>query len=154
MFKVGQTVVHLAYGIGTIKSIETRQFGDKKSEFYIMEIPDYDAPKKVFVPLDSAEQRLRLVVSQAEAEEVLNYIAKAKPSIQASTWNRRYREYMELIATGSLMDLAMVYLDLREIQKEKDLSFGERKMLQVVKDRIETELKTGLNKKVDLACIQ
>ncbi len=49
--------------------------------------------------------------------------------IDTTTWNRRYREYMEKIKTGSVFEIAEVMRDLYVLKKTKTLSFGERKML-------------------------
>lgn len=45
------------------------------------------------------------------------------------TWNRRYREYQEKIKSNNLSEIAEVYAKLKLIKERKDLSFGERKML-------------------------
>ena len=56
------------------------------------------------------------------------------------TWNRRYREYMEKIKTGSLYEIAEVLRDLYLLKHEKELSFGERKMLDTAKSLIVKEI--------------
>ncbi len=56
------------------------------------------------------------------------------------TWNRRYREYMDKIKTGSIFDLATVLRDLYILQMDKPLSFGERKMLDTAKSLLVKEL--------------
>jgi CarD family transcriptional regulator len=56
------------------------------------------------------------------------------------TWNRRYREYMEKIKTGSVYEIAEVLRDLYRLKTDKDLSFGERKMLDTAKSLLIKEL--------------
>jgi CarD family transcriptional regulator len=56
------------------------------------------------------------------------------------TWNRRYRGFMEKIRTGSLYDLAEVFRDLSRLKNEKQLSFGERRMLETARTLIVKEL--------------
>jgi CarD family transcriptional regulator len=131
-FKIGQTVVHRSYGVGIVRGVKEREFGiDKVSRYYIVEINDGGAPKKVFVPVQDADTKLRECVSRETAMKVLAYMAlgEADSSIDRQTCNRRYREYMELIHTGELMNIAKVYVSLRALQADKDLSFGERKLL-------------------------
>ena len=61
------------------------------------------------------------------------------------TWNRRYREYMEKIKTGSVYDVAEVLRDLYLLRVEKELSFGERKMLDTAKGLLLKELSIAKN---------
>ena len=56
------------------------------------------------------------------------------------TWNRRYREYMEKIKTGSLFDVAEVFRDLFRLKLTKDLSFGERKLYDTAQVLLVKEL--------------
>ena len=46
-------------------------------------------------------------------------------TVDGQTWNRRYREYMEKIKTGSVFEIAEVLRDLSLLKNGKDLSFGE-----------------------------
>ena len=56
------------------------------------------------------------------------------------TWNRRSREYMEKIKTGSVFEIAEVMRDLSVLRQTKDLSFGERKMLETARGLLIKEL--------------
>ena len=56
------------------------------------------------------------------------------------TWNRRYREYMDKIKSGSVYEIAEVLRDLSLLKFEKELSFGERKMLDTAKSLLVKEL--------------
>lgn len=142
-FNVGDTVVHLSHGLGTVVGIEKREFtANKVQEFYILNIDDVGAPKKVFVLVEQAEARLRAVVTRGEAERVVKYIQSGKDelSIVGDTWNRRYRDYMERIHTGNLYEIAQVYVSVTALGENKGLSFGERKLLELAKERLGKEL--------------
>ena len=60
--------------------------------------------------------------------------------VDNQTWNRRYREYMEKIKTGSIYEIAGVLRDLVSLRVDKELSFGERKMLTMVRALLMDEL--------------
>lgn len=145
-FKVGDNAVHLSHGLGVIKSIEKREFSGKVQEFYILEVQDNGAPKKVFIPLEVASTRLRHLVTRAEAEKILAYIVSGKDVYNYSangsdsTWNRRYRDYMERIHSGNLKDIAEVYVSIKRLREAADLSFGERKLLEQAETLISKEL--------------
>ena len=78
----------------------------------------------------------------ASANEVdLFYVELNKKIIPSrETWNRRYREYMSKIKTGSLLSYAQIINELRTLKKTKTLSFGERKMLESTSEVISQEL--------------
>ena len=61
-------------------------------------------------------------------------------AVEGQTWNRRYREYMEKIKTGSVFEIAEVLRDLYLLKGDKDLSFGERKMLDTARALLIKEL--------------
>ena len=76
------------------------------------------------------------------------YIMKVRTDgVPAQTWNRRYREYMDKIKTGSLYDVAEVFRDLSLLKLTKDLSFGERKLFDTAQVLLVRELSTA--KKTD-----
>ena len=65
--------------------------------------------------------------------------------MDATTWNRRYREYMEKIKTGSVFEIAEVLRDRYRLRAEKELSFGERKMLDTARSLLLKELSLAKN---------
>ena len=56
------------------------------------------------------------------------------------TWNRRYRGFMDKIKTGSIYDVAEVLRDLYRLKTDKQLSFGERRMLDTARSLIVKEI--------------
>lgn len=146
-FKVGDNAVHLSHGVGVVKGIEERTFSSGgKQRFYILEIHDSGAPKKVFVPIDGTGNRLRPIIKKKEVEEVYKILRKKKPNeVDHQTWNRRYREYMEKIHTGQVQEIAEVLRALFLLKHDKDLSFGERKLLDQAKSLLVKELSLAQN---------
>jgi CarD family transcriptional regulator len=71
--------------------------------------------------------------------------SKKVNSIDSQTWNRRYRDYMDKIKTGSLYDVAEVFRDLYLLKLTKDLSFGERKLFDTAQTLLVKELSTAKN---------
>lgn len=137
MYKVGQNVVHLSHGVGIVKGIEEREFSPNKvAKFYILEIQDNGAPKKVFVPFDGAD-RLRPIIKESDVKKVYKFLESKEISIESDTWNRRYRAYMEKIHSGIIMNIADVFKSLILLES---LSFGERKLLEHAKTLLVKEL--------------
>lgn len=150
-FKVGDKVMHLSHGFGEISSIEKREFpASNFTEFYVITIQDNGAPKRVFVPIENAAQRLRPIMDKKQALKVIELLnSNEVEPIDSQTWSRRYREYMEIIHSGDTKSIVKVYKSLKAISDAKDLSFGERKLMEQAKNLLETEL----NSVVDLTVI-
>ncbi len=139
VFTEGDMAVYPAHGVGVIKSIETQQVAGVDETFYVLEI--IGNSMRIMIPTSSSENvGLRSIVNKKEASEVLNILKDRAIEIDSQTWNRRYREYMEKIKTGSIFEVAAVLRDLFLLSVDKDLSYGERKMLDTAKGLLVKEL--------------
>jgi len=139
MFKLGDLAVYPAHGVGKIESIETKSIGGQKQDFYVMRILDNDM--KIMIPVQNAEAvGLRELLEADEIVKVYEILRTREISVNGGTWNRRYREYMEKIKTGSVFELAEVLRDLTVLKGDKELSFGERKMLDTARSLLLKEL--------------
>ena len=83
---------------------------------------------------------LRGIVANREISKVYKILKEKTVPSDSQTWNRRYREYMEKIRTGSAFEVAEVLRDLLLLRIGKDLSFGERRMLDMAKGLLVKEL--------------
>lgn len=139
MFKVGDLAVYPAHGVGKIEGIEKKDIGGHHQEFYIMRILENDM--KIMIPVGNAVAvGLRQLIDHQEIPRVYEILQTRKISVDGATWNRRYREYMEKIKTGSIYELAEVLRDLCVLREDKDLSFGERKMLDTARNLLVREI--------------
>ncbi len=139
MFDIGDLAVYPAHGVGVIEAIETKKIGGADQTFYIMRILENDM--KIMIPKgNAAHVGLREIISDEDVEQVYSILQDTDVKFTPQTWNRRYREYMEKIKTGSIFDLAAVLRDLYILQTDKPLSFGERKMMDTAKGLLVKEL--------------
>ncbi|MBF0224016.1 MAG: CarD family transcriptional regulator [Desulfobacterales bacterium] len=149
-FKVGGLAVYPAHGVGRIESIETRVINGSKHDFYILKI--LENSMIIMIPKENASSvGLRNLIEEDDIPKVYSVIKEKEIQIDNQTWNRRYREYMEKIKTGSLFDVAGVYRDLFLRRMTKDLSFGERKLFDTAQSLLIREICTA--KKVEADCI-
>lgn len=145
MFKVGDLAVYPAHGVGLIERIESREISDCRQDFFVMRI--LDNGMIIMIPTNNVENvGLREIIEHAEVPKLYSILKKRDVPIDNQTWNRRYREYMDKIKTGSVFEVAEVYRDLLILKVEKDLSFGERKMLDTARNLLVKEI--SLAKKV------
>jgi CarD family transcriptional regulator len=87
-----------------------------------------------------AKVGFRKVISDDDISEVYKILKMRNVKIDQTTWNRRYRDYSEKIKTGSIFEISEVLRDLFLLRHSKDLSFGERKMLDQAKAHIVKEI--------------
>ena len=139
-FKIGDLAVYPAQGVAEIVGIETRRIGALQEIFYTLRI--IDSEKKIMIPVNKVVSvGLRKVITAAEAEGLFELLAgKGDGSDLQETWNRRYRRYLEKIKSGSATEVAEVLRDLSVIKMGKELSFGERKMLDMAKTLLVKEI--------------
>ena len=138
-FRVGDKAVYPAHGVAEITGIERREISGSEQTFYILRI--LENGMRIMVPMKNASAvGLRAVVGKAEIKEVYDILRSKEVSVDGQTWNRRYREYMEKIKTGSVYEIAEVLRDLFLLKVEKELSFGERKMLDTARSLLLKEL--------------
>ncbi len=131
--------VYPAHGVGVIRAIESQKVAGINQTFYILEI--LGNSMRIMIPTASSEHvGLRSIVNKQEALEVIDILKDRAIEIDSQTWNRRYREYMEKIKTGSIFEVAAVLRDLFLLSADKDLSYGERKMLDTAKSLLVKEL--------------
>ena len=144
-FRVGDLAVYPAHGVGRINSIETRIVNGEEHDFYMMKIIENEMT--IMIPTWNVEQvGLRDVIDKKEIPKVYEVMKKREDSTsETQTWNRRYREYMDKLKTGSLYDVAEVYRDLSLLKLTKDLSFGERKLYDTAQTLLVMELSTASN---------
>lgn len=153
-FKVGDHAVYPKHGVGRVIAIETKEIMGSKKAFYTVQI--LDTGMKILVPLDGVENvGLRPIISKDEAAKVIEILKETDVKIDNQTWNRRYREYMEKIKTGSVYEIAEVLRDLFLLKVDKELSFGERQMLESARGLLLRELslvkdKTELSQEDDI----
>lgn len=138
-FKVGDKAVHPAHGVGEVTSIEKKTIAGNDKRFYILKI--VDTGMTVMVPTDGVERLgLREVISKREAKKVLDELKKDEVAVTSQPWNRRYREYTEMLKSGSPISVARVLRDLSRLRVDKELSFGERRLLEQARNLLVAEL--------------
>ncbi len=142
---MGDLAVYPAHGVGRIEAIESKVVNGEEHDFYIMKVLENDMV--IMIPTWNVESvGLRDVISEKEIPQIYEVMQKKREAIvDNQTWNRRYREYMDKIKTGSLYDVAEVFRDLFLLKLSKDLSFGERKLYDTAQILLVKELSTARN---------
>lgn len=149
-FKVRDMAVHPAHGVGEVAAIEDRELGGRKSSVYVLKI--LDTGLKVMVPTEAASRvGLRPVMKKREALQILDILRAPEVAVDLQPWNRRFRAYTEMLKSGLPGEIAKVLRDMYRLKFDKDLSFGERRLLDQARSLLIQEL--ALAKKVDRSSI-
>ncbi len=148
-FKEQDKVVYPAHGVGVIDTIQTRKVGGTDQMFYNIRILETDM--KIMVPVSQAETvGLRRVVDKRMVTKVYEILKDRDVTIDTQTWNRRYREYTQKIKTGSVLEIATVIRDLSVLKTDKELSFGERRMLDTAEGLLVKEISIAKARSEDI----
>lgn len=139
MFRIGDKAVYPGHGVGVIEAIETKQISGKEQSFYMLRIVDNGMT--IMIPEDNVKAaKLREVIRKIDVSKVIQILKDRDVTIDNQTWNRRHREYMEKINTGSIYEIAEVLRNLHLLKAGKELSFGERKIMDTAKNLLVKEL--------------
>jgi CarD family transcriptional regulator len=140
-FQIGEKVVYPNQGVGTIENISTRSFGSDFEKFYLLRF-GYNS-MTVLVPFSNvANIGLRRVTKDREISRVLSYLSNGVCCPNAD-WKVRFKENTEKMQSGDLLRVAEVLKGLLQVQREKPLSFREKKMLDRARHMLVSEVSTA-----------
>ncbi len=140
VFKKGEKVVYPAHGVAVIEDIQVRVISGTERRFYMLKILGAEKTT-IMIPTENVEAvGLRRVIGKDMVEKIYKILKQRRVEADTQTWNRRYREYTEKIKTGSPLEIATVLRDLLVLKGDKELSFGERKMLDTARSLLVKEL--------------
>lgn len=138
MYLIGDKVVHPMHGAGIIEDITQERLAGRRAEYYVFRMPVGGLVLKI--PTENCGNiGVRALSSTDEIESVLQVI----PTLDAemtTNWNHRYRENMERIKSGDLVEVARVIKGLMWRDAQRGLSNGERKMLHTAKQILISEI--------------
>lgn len=147
MFQINQLVVYPSQGVGRVERIESQIIGGVKAEFYIVRILSNNVT--LMVPVKNAVNvGLRPVCSLRTGQTIFESLRDRSEftGYTGQNWNRRYREYSEKLKSGDLADVAYVLKELFLIGRDKELSFGERRLLEQAMNLVSMELAYAVNR--------
>ena len=144
MFEIGDMIAHPMHGAGVIDSIEEKKINGCTRQYYILKMPT--GGMVVMIPMENCDAiGIRPILGYDEAEVLMETIPAIEPDMTLN-WNRRYRENMQKIKSGDLLEVARVVKGLMIRDSEKGLSTGERKMLHSAKQILVSEIALSQDK--------
>ncbi len=143
-FKLHQEVVYPLQGVGQIISIEERPFKKEMLLYYIVYLEVSDMT--VMIPVDEAEGiGIRAIVSRVESEKALKLVSEDYEPV-STDWKLRYQMNLDLLKSGSVMDIATVVRTLYHRSRVKELPILERKLFDSALKLLVDEVSFSLEK--------
>ena len=137
-FQIGDKVVHPMYGAGVLESVVQKKIDGVTREYSIMKLPQRSMV--VMIPTENSEEiGVRPVIDREQADQLLAAIPGIQVEMTAN-WNHRYRENLERLKSGNLLEVAAVVKGLTLRDARRGLSTGERKMLHSARQILISEL--------------
>ncbi|MDH4195890.1 MAG: hypothetical protein OEW05_00625 [Candidatus Aminicenantes bacterium] len=136
--KVGDKVVYPNQGLGVVEDIREQLYNGERFKIFHLRILCNNT--LVLVPTASAQEiGIRRPNSNAAIKEVFSFIRNGEVDIRTN-WKGRYKEHLNLMKSGSLLDLALVLKSLYCLSRVKPLSFREKKMMEKARELIVSEV--------------
>ena len=150
MFKKGAKAVYPAHGVVRIKGIEVKEICGTRKAFYMLHVIENDVT--VMVPTDNAESvGLRPIIRKNQIPKIYGILSGKNKAFNSSngyqSWNKRYREYAEKLKSGNIVEVARVLRNINLLQNEKELSFGERRIMDSARSLLVKEI--SISKSID-----
>ncbi len=151
-FQIGEKVVYSNQGIGTIENISARSFGTQFERFYLLRLAC--GSMTMMVPFSHVDEiGLRKITTNGAWSRVLGFLSSGQCPC-CRDWKNRFKENSEKMRAGGPLEIAEVLKSLLLVQRQKPLSFREKKMLDRARQMLILELAAARHlEQEDAACI-
>ena len=137
-FKVGESVVYPAHGVGIITAIETEEVAGYSLELFVVEF--LKDKMRLKVPVAKAKGvGMRKLADEDFVEQGLK-VLRGRARVKKTMWSRRAQEYEAKINSGDLIYIAEVVRDLYRAETQPEQSYSERQLYEAATDRMSREL--------------
>lgn len=135
-FSMGDYVFVAGHGVGQVLESEVKT---DHSLYYTVKLITTGA--KIQVPCRTDKCLIRPLIGRNQVDEIYSFLSERENiKFNRQTWNRRYRDYMAKINTGSLREIAEVLREMLLLKIAKKLSFSEKRVLDLCKEMLVKEL--------------
>jgi CarD family transcriptional regulator len=137
-FKINESIVYPAHGVGRIVGIEEQEIAGMSLELFVIQF------EKDKMTLRVPTGKLQSVGMRKLAEDDIVTKAmetlKGRARVKRTMWSRRAQEYEAKINSGDLISIAEVVRDLYRSESQPEQSYSERQLYEAALDRMAREL--------------
>lgn len=124
-FAIGDCAVYYGRGVGIVVGKEDKDPRGTPCKVFVLQLEKSIARVRADNPETSS---IRPVITKELLDDVYETLSDRSEKPSQTTWNRRYREYVQKIQSGEPLEVATVLRDLELLSIRKSLSFGESKI--------------------------
>lgn len=137
-FKINESIVYPAHGVGQIVAIEEQEVAGHKLELFVI---DFDKDKmRLKVPVAKASSIGMRKLSETDFVERSLKVVQGRARVKRTMWSRRAQEYDAKINSGDLISIAEVVRDLYRAENQPEQSYSERQLYEAALDRMAREI--------------
>jgi CarD family transcriptional regulator len=137
-FKIGESIVYPAHGVGQIVGIEEQEIAGMSLELFVIQIEKDKLTLRV--PTAKLEQAgVRKLAEDNIVSRAMETL-KGRARIKRTMWSRRAQEYEAKINSGDLISIAEVVRDLYRSETQPEQSYSERQLYESALDRMAREI--------------
>ncbi len=137
-FAVGQKVVYPNHGVSVVEEISSAKFDDIDQTLYHLRLLSNNS--KVMVPKENLDLvGLRPLGDQEHIRSLFTILEDGNIDTYKD-WKGRYKQNLDKMKTGQLIEVAEVLKNLCLVSQKKSLSFREKKMYERAKYFIVSEI--------------
>ena len=137
-FKPGQKVVYPNYGVTVVEKIDATSWDGLHQRCYHLRLLSNNA--QIMVPLANRDLvGLRPLGGSTEIRALFGILEDGNIDTYKD-WKGRYKQNLDKMRTGRLIEVAEVLKNLRLVSERKSLSFREKKMFERAKHFIVSEV--------------
>ncbi len=142
-FSLEEKVVYPGYGVAKVNRIVEKKIAGNSATFY--ELVFLHRDMTILIPQNNVfAVGIRKLSSTKNIDEIFRMLAEPVKvpvvDVNSSNWNKRNKDYQLKLRSGDIQEIGRIYRDLRAIEKRKELSFGERAMLQQTESLLVEEI--------------
>ena len=141
--KIGDKVIYPNQGLGVIEAIHEEAYNGERFTVYNLRIICNNT--LVTVPSATAlELGIRRPVPEESIRKIFQYVGNGDVDV-TTDWKGRYKEHLNLMKSGTLLDMATVLKSLYFLSLQTPLSFREKKMMEKAKELIVSEISEAVD---------
>lgn len=137
--QIGDLAVYPGQGVTRVEGFQKQEIAGQWCEFVVLR--KLDDQSRILVPRERiSDVGLRRVVALSDRDRVWEVLRAASPDRQEQAWSRQFRDYQDKLREGSIFEIASMLRDLMRLASSKELSFGERRVLDTARVLLVQEL--------------
>lgn len=143
LFALNEKVVYPGHGVARITRIVEKEIAGSTTCFFELKFLNKDMT--ILVPTNNLTSvGLRRLSSAEHIGKIFSTLTepatKAINDLALSNWNKRNKDYKAKLVSGDLSEISKIYRDLSAMSAHKELSFGEKTLLQQTESLLAQEI--------------